>query len=142
MSDKFLMTLNNKLMEIGNRTTSFGGLSIIYAGNFHQLELICSNKSDLMFSSLSSMFWQRIINVIIILDNDHFFKEDPEYGKLLKKMWEGDLTREDRERSNTRVIGQDGLELQSVLKGKYQIILFNPFLPMLTKKFCDWQMPS
>jgi hypothetical protein len=86
MSDKFLMTLNNKLMEIGNRTTSFGGLSIIYAGNFHQLELICSNKSDLMFSSLSSMFWQRIINVIIILDNDHFFKEDPEYGKLLKKM--------------------------------------------------------
>jgi ATP-dependent DNA helicase PIF1 len=68
MSDRILMTLNNRLMDIGNRTTSFGGLSIIFAGDFHQLEPICLNKSDLMFSSLSSMFWQRIINAIIILD--------------------------------------------------------------------------
>jgi hypothetical protein len=79
MSDRILMTLNNRLMDIGNRTTFFGGLSIIFAGDFHQLKPICLNKSDLMFSSLSSMFWQRIINTTIILDNDHCFKEDPEY---------------------------------------------------------------
>jgi hypothetical protein len=66
-------------MDIGNRMTSFGGLSIIFAGDFRQLEPISLNESDLMFSSLSSMFWQRIINTIIILDNDHYFKEDPEY---------------------------------------------------------------
>jgi ATP-dependent DNA helicase PIF1 len=77
MSDRILMTLNNWLMDIGNRTTSFGRLSIIFAGDFHQLEPICLKKSDMMFSSLSSMFWQRIINAIIILDNDHCFKEDP-----------------------------------------------------------------
>ncbi len=77
-------------MDIDNMMTSFGGLSIIFAGDFHQLEPICLHKSDLIFSSLSSMFWQRIINAIIIFDNDHRFKEDPEYGKMLKRMWEGD----------------------------------------------------
>jgi hypothetical protein len=78
------------------------------------------------------MFWQRILNAIIILDNGHYFKEDPEYRKMLKKMWEGDLTHEDRERINTRVIGHNGLELPSVLKGKYQIILFKNNMSFLT----------
>ncbi len=122
-------------MDIGNRTTSFGGLSIIFAGDICQLEPICLNESDLMFLSLSSMFWQRIINAMIILDNDHCFKEDPEYGKMLKRMWEGDLTCEGRERINTRVIGHNGLELPSVLKGKYQIILFKNNLSFLTMFF-------
>ncbi len=124
MSDNILMTLNNRLMGIGNRMTSFGGLSIIFTGDFCQLEPICLKESDLMFLSLSSMFWQRIINAIIFLDNDHHFKEDPEHGKFLKRLWEGDLTRQDIERISTRVIGQDGPELPSVLKGKHQIILF------------------
>ncbi len=39
-------------------------------------------------------------------------------------MWEGDSNIEDRERINTRVIGHNGLELQSMLKGENQIILF------------------
>ncbi len=66
MGNRTLMTLNNRLMDIGNRMTSIGGLSIIFAGDFHQIEPICSSKSDLMFFSLLSMFWQRIINAIII----------------------------------------------------------------------------
>ncbi len=103
MRDRILMTLNNRLMDIRNRTTSFGGLSIFFAGDFHQLEPICLNKSDLMFSSLSSMSWQRIINAMIILDNDNCFQEDPEYGKMLQRMWDGDLTCEDRKRINTTV---------------------------------------
>jgi hypothetical protein len=40
MSDRILMTLNNRLMDIGNRMTSFGGLSIIFAGDFCQFEPI------------------------------------------------------------------------------------------------------
>jgi len=41
---------------------------------------------------------------MIILENDHRFKDDPEYGWMLKRMWKGDLTKKDRERINTRVI--------------------------------------
>ncbi len=75
-----------------------------------------------MFSTLSSMEWCQKINAIIILNNEHRFKEDQEYGRMLKKMWEGDLDPEDRKRINTKVIGYNGLELLSMLQGEYQII--------------------
>ncbi len=41
---------------------------------------------------------------------------------MLKRMWGGDLTLEDKQRINTRVIGDNGLELPSMLQGKYKII--------------------
>jgi hypothetical protein len=68
---------------------------------------------DLMFSSLSSKHWDNYINAIIIVDNLHCFKEDPEYGEILKRMWNGDLSTEDRKRINTRVIGYNSLQLPS-----------------------------
>ncbi len=95
----------------------FGGFSIIFAGDFCQLEPICSKESELLFSSKSTQQWEQNINAIIILDNEHRFKEDPEYGNMLKRMWEGDLTHEDKQRINTRVIGINGLELPSMLQG-------------------------
>ncbi len=72
-----------------------------------------------MFSSLSSKHWDNCINTIIILDNDHHFKEDSEYGQMLKKMWNGDLSTKDRKRINTRVIGYNGLQLPSHLEGEF-----------------------
>ncbi len=113
MSDKILEALDVKLKEIKNRAKTFGGLSIIFAGDFCQLELVGSTEFDLMISSLSSKHWDNCINVIIILDNVQHFKEDPEYGKMLKRMWNGDLSTEDRKRINTRVIGYNGLQLPS-----------------------------
>ena len=112
-------------MNIGNRSKSFSGFPIIFAGDFHQLEPICSKESDLLFSSLSYNLWKNNINAIIILDNEHPFKEDPDYGHTPKKMWNGDLTTEDQKRINTRVIGYKGLKLPSILEGTCTIILYN-----------------
>ncbi len=98
MSDKNLNKLDVKLNEIGNRAKPFGGYSIIFSGNFRQLEPVGWTELDLLFSSLSSKHWDNCINAIIKLDNDHHFEEDPEYGQMLKRMWNGDLTTEDRKR--------------------------------------------
>ena len=117
MSDSVLKKLDKKLKQIGNAARVFGGFSIIFSGDFRQLEPVCSNDSELLFSSLSSGLWDNSINVVIILDNDHRFKEDPEYGKMLKRMWNGDLTSEDRKKINTRVIGYQGLKLPTTFKG-------------------------
>jgi hypothetical protein len=68
-----------------------------FAGDFCQLEPICSTESELLFSRKSSQEWDSGINAIIILDNEHRFKEDVEYGKMLKRIWEGDLTLEDKQ---------------------------------------------
>ncbi len=122
MSDSTLQRLNKKLAAIGQTNKSFDGFTIILIGGFQQLEPVCSKETDLMFSTLSSMEGHQKINPIIILNNEHCFKEDPEYGHMLKNMWEGDLDPEDRKRINTRVIGYNGLELPSMLQGEYQII--------------------
>ena len=118
MSDSIFKKLNRQLTQVGNRTKLFGGFSIIFEGDLHQLEPICCTESELLFSSKSSQEWDSNINAIIILENEHRFKEDVEYGKMLKRMWEGDLTLEDKQRINTRVIGHNGLELPSMLQGK------------------------
>ncbi len=86
MSDKNLNTLDVKLKEIGNRAKPFGGYSIIFSGDFRQLDSVGSTELDLLFSSLSSKHWNNCIKAIIILDKDHRFKEDPEYGQMLKKI--------------------------------------------------------
>jgi hypothetical protein len=78
MSDKILEALDVKLKEIGNRAKPIGGFSIIFAGDHHQLEPVGLTGFDFMFSSLSSKYWGNCINAIIILDNVHCFKEDPE----------------------------------------------------------------
>ncbi len=97
MSNSTLQTPHKKFTAIGQRNKSFGGFTIIFIGDFQQLEPVCSKETDLMFSTLSSMLeWRRKINTIIILNNEHCFKEDPEYGHMLKQMWEGDLDPEDK----------------------------------------------
>jgi hypothetical protein len=111
MNDPQLIKLDNRLKEIGDRTKPFGGFSIIFAGDFRQLQAVKSLESDLLFSTESSKHWENSINVVIILENDHRFKDDPEYGWMLKRMWSGDLTKKDRERINTRVIGRNGVQL-------------------------------
>jgi hypothetical protein len=52
MSDKILEALDVKLKENGNRAKPFFGFSIIFAGDFRQLEPAGSTEFDLMFSSL------------------------------------------------------------------------------------------
>ncbi len=39
-----------------------------------------------------------------------------------KRMWEGDLSLDDKQRINARVIGYNELELPSILQGKCKII--------------------
>ena len=119
MSDRNLGTLDVKLKEIGNRAKPFGGFSTIFSGDFRQLEPVGSTEIDLLFSSLSSKPWDNCINAIIILENDHRFKEDPEYGQTLKRMWNSDLTTEDCKRFNSRVIGYNGLQLPSHVEGEF-----------------------
>jgi hypothetical protein len=124
MSDTILKRLDRKLKDIGNRSQPFGGFTIIFAGDFCQLEPIGAKDTELLFSSLSSQHWENCINAVNILDNEHCFKEDPEYGQMLKGMWSGDKTKEDRMRINTRELGTNGLELPPEFEGKQIYIIF------------------
>ena len=86
MTDSTLQTFDKKLTTIGQTNKSFGVFTIIFIGDFWQLEPVCSKETDLMFSTLSSIEWCQKINAIIIQNNEHHFKEDPEYVCMLKRM--------------------------------------------------------
>ncbi len=111
MQDDELIKLDKRLKECRDRTQIFGGVSIIFAGDFRQLEPSGAADKDLLFSRQSSGIFENNLNTIIFLDNAHRFKEDPEYGEMLKRMWYDDLSKKDRERLNTRVIGKNGIKL-------------------------------
>ncbi len=138
MGDSTLQMLNKKFTTIGQTNKSFGGFTIIFIGDFRQMEPVCSKETGLMFLTLSSMEWQQKNNAIIILNNDHRFKQDPEYARMLKKMWKGDLDLEDRKRINTRVIANNGLKFHQCYKVsiklfQFRIIFLTYFIPALTR---------
>jgi len=112
-SDNDFKKLDRKLKDLnGVPNKPFGGQSIIFSGDFRQFEAILAKH--LLYHRNSSRLWENSINCVIILENIHRFKDDPEYGEMLTRLWRDDLTQEDRKKINTRVIGgQDGVTLPS-----------------------------
>ena len=117
MCDDQLKKLDQRLKEMRDRTKPFGGISVIFAGDFRQLEPSATSENNLLFSRLSSNLWNNSIKVIIILNNEHRYKDDPEYGRIMKRMWNNDLSKKDRKLFNTRVVGNNNLKLPSTFEG-------------------------
>ena len=106
MCDRELNILNKRLQSLRHRNKPFGGFSVIFAGDFRQLEPNGSKNGDLIFSKQPSRLFENSVNVVMILDNEHQFQEDKDYGKLLKTMWDNDLPRKLRILLNTtRLVG-------------------------------------
>jgi hypothetical protein len=109
-SDNDFKKLDRKLKDLnGIPNKPFGGQSIIFSGDFRQFEAILAKNQ--LYERHGSQHWENSINCAIILENIHRFKDDPEYGQMLTRLWRDDLTREDREKINTRVVGQNGVTL-------------------------------
>ena len=83
--------MDQRLKEMRDRAKPFGGVWIVCAGDFRQLEPSASSENNLLFLRQSSNLWNDSINVIIILTNENRYKDDPRYGRIMKEMWHGDL---------------------------------------------------
>lgn len=112
-SIKDIRRLSKHLQFIRNRhDLPFGGLPIVFSGDFHQLLPVSCHKDDLLFSApKGSSEWRELVDTIVVLENKHRFKDDPDFGDLLNRMWKGEVTQEDRDLINSRVIGCEGLAL-------------------------------
>ena len=114
MKESELMQLDRKLKELGDRNKIFGGYSIIFGGDFRQLTK--ASRKQLMYSKESSQFFEHSLTGTIILQNEHRFKNDKVWGKILSDFWFGDLSDEQRRIINERVIGVNGLQPPDNLK--------------------------
>ena len=117
MDDRTLQRLDQRLKQLRDRSKPFGGFSIVFAGDFCQIQPRTS-KDNLLFSRSSSNLWINSVNNILVLKNKHRFKEDPEYGKMMTKMWEDDLTKKNLKTVNTRKIKDGGVTLPTTFDGE------------------------
>lgn len=111
MKSTEMRRLDENLQIIGDSTKPFGGFSIIFSGDFRQLEPPGAKPNELLFSRDASIDWEEKLNAVVILENKHRFKDDPRYGRVLKKMWEDDINIKDRRWINERVVGRNNVIL-------------------------------
>ena len=103
MTVKQLQRASKRLQDLFDCTVPFGGLSVIFSGDFRQLQPNTSDK-ELLYTVQSGMYFENLLNAALILQNDHRFKEDPDFGKMLTDMWEDDLSTEQKAELNKRVV--------------------------------------
>ena len=90
-----------KLKQVINK--KFGGLNIIFSGDFRQLEPVGRGKLPIYKDNNRPYFIDQV-NCYIELNGMYRFKRDVRWGKLLMRMWNGELTKEDVESINTKLV--------------------------------------
>jgi hypothetical protein len=104
-SAKEIEALHDKLqiMRKGvKRTEQFGGLHILFAGDFRQLEPV--NKDSMSASPSLHFEW---VNCFIQLNGMHRFSKDLPWGHLLNKFRDGTVTQEDIDFINETCVMSD-----------------------------------
>ena len=109
MSLQSLAQLDTNLRALtGNKRQPFGGIHIIFIGDFRQIPPVKA-KNDSFYSKYN-VLWD-MLNAVIFLENNHRFKDDPGWGEILERISLGTATSEDFEMINSRVIGANDKEL-------------------------------
>lgn len=117
LKDSELLKLDRNLKKVGDPYKPFGGISIVFGGDFQQIEPVGVKSKEILWSPSSSRHFENNLNCAIVLDGIHRFKDDPKYGNMLKKLCAGNFEQEDIDWINSRVIGKNGLELPKTLDG-------------------------
>jgi len=86
----------------GNRHLLYGGIHIIFIGDFMQLAPIGGAP---IFSRFNDIHWHGSLNSAIFLDQgNHRFLKDPHWGEMLKRIQLGTPTSEDLDKMNERLL--------------------------------------
>ena len=99
-----VVTLDEKLRTLMHRhNTLFGGLHILFCGDFRQLEPVAG--TPLYSPRHSDKKWVNSINCYIELRGLHRFREDPEWGMILRRLRDASHTQNDLHAINACIIG-------------------------------------
>ena len=86
---------------MGNHFDKYGGINIVFAGDFCQLEPV--QKEPVYKDGKRCPEFHGSLNCYIELDGKHRFKNDPRFGEIMFRMRNGHLTDQDLKKLNTRV---------------------------------------
>ena len=101
-SKQVIIELDNKLRVLKERLDKkFGGLHVVFAGDFRQLEPVGNNHKALYKDSCAE--FEVFLNTFIELVGMHRFKDDPMWGMVLMRFRNGTVTVDDIEKVNGRL---------------------------------------
>jgi hypothetical protein len=83
----------------------FGGLNIIFCGDFSQLNPV--GKKDIIYDQSRNALWGMINRVVNLTMTNWRFLKDPQWGNLLQRMHHGETRWDDIKLINSRVIGEN-----------------------------------
>jgi hypothetical protein len=100
-----LTKLNAKLMQLKQKlNVKYGELHIVFLGDFSQLHPVSGNP---LFYETNFAMWHDWVNCFIELTGQHRFKDDLDYGALMKRLHDGCSTDDDIDLINSRVLNGD-----------------------------------
>ena len=107
MSLKYFEMLDKIGRRIRNVDRPFGGIQLIFSGDFYQLPPVGDN-SDITTSQFcfESPLWKSTFEHVVILKHN-FRQSDPVFMKILKQVRKGGISRESHAILNERIITKD-----------------------------------
>jgi hypothetical protein len=106
LAEKRLFPILDKNLRIltGNRDLLYGGIHIVFIGDFMQLAPVNGTP---IFSSFDDIHWHGSLNGAVFLDQgNHRFRNDPEWGEILQRIQVGEVTDDDISKINQRILGK------------------------------------
>ena len=118
MSVKKLNKLNAVMQKLReNWRQAYGGLNIVFCGDFRQLEPVGQGENALYEATgADRRLWHDAINCFLELKGLHRFKDDPRWGTVLMRFREGCPTKCDIDLVNSRVASSRGVILPDNLR--------------------------
>jgi len=106
LADKNLFKVLDKNLRIltGNRRLLYGGIHIVFTGDFMQLKPV---QGTPIYSSFEDILWHQSLNAAVFLDDcNHRFINDPQWGEILERAQVGKITDEDLLMLNERLLSK------------------------------------
>ena len=105
-----LSFIDTRLQQLTGTKAAFGGLSVIAVGDLYQLKpvkdfLICLDLKE-GASSLARNLWKKLFTMYELVDIMRR-KDDLDFAHLLNRLRLNEMTEEDKEKVQTRIVDRD-----------------------------------
>ena len=124
------------------RDYEYGNMDFVFLGDFCQLEAM---NGDCLYEHPDGVYWEHEINCLVELFGNHRFKNCNYMGNICSAMRNGCLSEELRDLLNSRVIGQNGVEMPdpksirfATYCNKLRCSLNSEIFKMYLKKHHSW----